>query len=83
VYPFHYCCLDILTEVLTGSGIANDIDKKVLFEVMDELALADEYCLKLDYGSVSGRDGEDGIWDSIPGEEVCPPSKYLLCRSGG
>jgi hypothetical protein len=68
VFPFHDCCLDILTEVLTSSKDVTEIDKDVLCDVMFELTTAPYATyLELDCGSVTGRDQR---WESVPGEEV-------------
>ncbi|KAK4041711.1 hypothetical protein C8A01DRAFT_45146 [Parachaetomium inaequale] len=67
VFPFHQDCFDVLTNVLVGSRDVAKIDKDALYDAMSELvAPLDAVCLKLDYGSVSGRGRH---WVSEPGEE--------------
>jgi len=69
-FPFHDCCLEILTKVITGLVDAGNIDKDVLYNAMASLALSGGSAtyLVLDYGDVLGRDQS---WQSISGEEVC------------
>ncbi|KAK4102319.1 hypothetical protein N658DRAFT_506506 [Parathielavia hyrcaniae] len=80
-FPFHNCCLDILSDVFAGSGDSRleGIDKDVLYHVMsclaselrDGLLLSTVSCFHpiLDYGFVSGRDAGKGRWRPLSGEE--------------
>ncbi|SPQ26221.1 9561db44-f022-46d9-829f-60848b735ce3 [Thermothielavioides terrestris] len=70
-FPFHHGCLDILTQVLTGSTDAANLNKDALYDAMSGLHDVSKkwpigQCLNLDYGNVEGRDRR---WRSIPGEE--------------
>jgi hypothetical protein len=67
VFPFHWCCLEILARVLTGSPDVRRIDKDALYSVMSELVGWNKNRLDLDYGSISGCQEE---WVCVPGEEV-------------
>ncbi|KAK3389694.1 hypothetical protein B0H63DRAFT_103148 [Podospora didyma] len=55
VFPMHTCCLDILTEVLTGTNEPDNIDKDLLFATMYKHRK--EFQLDLDYGPISGCQG--------------------------
>ncbi|RHZ70206.1 hypothetical protein CDV55_107546 [Aspergillus turcosus] len=50
VIPFHGCCFEILTRVLTGSTDSSTIDMKVLYNVMTELSNDSCSALRLNYG---------------------------------
>ncbi|KAK4236390.1 hypothetical protein C8A03DRAFT_16969 [Achaetomium macrosporum] len=77
VFPFHYCCFNILTQVLTGGNDTTKIDEDALFDTMARLVQTHSVCLDIDYGSISGQDQR---WESIPGEEfsVTNPSSSPL-----
>ncbi|KAK3303774.1 uncharacterized protein B0T15DRAFT_541215 [Chaetomium strumarium] len=66
VFPFHYCCFNILAQVLTADDDTTKIDKDALFDTMAGLVKTHSVCLDIDYGSISGQDQR---WESIPGEE--------------
>jgi hypothetical protein len=65
VFPFHYCCLGILAQVLTGVDDTSRIGKDALFDAMAGLIGRDS--LDIDYGPISGQEQR---WESVPGEEV-------------
>ncbi|KAF7114166.1 hypothetical protein CNMCM5793_007744 [Aspergillus hiratsukae] len=50
VIPFHGCCFEILTRVLTGSTDSSTIDMKALYNVMTELCNESSSALRLNYG---------------------------------
>ncbi|PGH09399.1 hypothetical protein AJ79_05711 [Helicocarpus griseus UAMH5409] len=64
VFPFHWVCLQVLLRALGSKGDPGNIDKAVLFDVMENLT--DYYELELDYGQMQGRSQN---WISVPGEE--------------
>lgn len=66
-FPFHPCCLSLLTGVLTGSTDVAKVDKDALYSAMSELVTRYGSRLELDYGGINGN---DQTWESIPGEEV-------------
>lgn len=67
VFPLHDCCLELLTECLTGAKDVSGLDKDVLYEAMFRLSGGYATSLSLDYGAISGQ---DQCWESIAGEEV-------------
>jgi hypothetical protein len=67
VFPFHWCCYDLLCKALTGSNDVSKIDKDLLFNVMQELAPDYTSRLDLDYGK-PGPENEQ-FWVSEPGME--------------
>ncbi|KAH6983919.1 hypothetical protein EDB80DRAFT_783222 [Ilyonectria destructans] len=66
VFPLHDCCLELLTECLTGAKDVSGLDKDVLYEAMFRLSGGYATSLSLDYGAISGQ---DQCWESISGEE--------------
>ncbi|KAK2760401.1 hypothetical protein FQN54_002471 [Arachnomyces sp. PD_36] len=71
VYPFHWCCLEILALAITGSAEPSELDKVLLHAVMDGFSNGDRR-LTLDHGDITGA---QQFWSSEPGEEysVCNP----------
>ncbi|OJD15883.1 hypothetical protein AJ78_03901 [Emergomyces pasteurianus Ep9510] len=65
-FPFHWCCFEILTRVLTGSTDICKINKDILYNVMIGLSPEYERRLAIDYGSILGV---EQFWGSVPGEE--------------
>ncbi|GAQ05353.1 hypothetical protein ALT_2674 [Aspergillus lentulus] len=69
VIPFHGCCFEILTRVLTGSTDSSAIDMKVLYNVMTELSNESSSALRLNYGDDIRR-AQGRYWECIPGAEA-------------
>jgi hypothetical protein len=67
VFPFHWCCYELLSKALTGTTDVAKIDKDLLFNVMKELAPDYTSRLDLDYGNPGPP--QEQFWDSNPGEE--------------
>ena len=67
VFPFHWCCYELLSKALTGTSNVAKIDKDLLYSVMQELSADCSSRLNLDYGN-PGPAGEQ-FWESNPGEE--------------
>ncbi|KAI3391427.1 hypothetical protein diail_7378 [Diaporthe ilicicola] len=74
IFPFHWCCYEILAKFLTGSFDDGKLDKNLLFSVMEELA-TDHSCSLwvLDYDIVGHMQGQ--WWENHAGFEllVSPP----------
>ncbi|GFF42807.1 hypothetical protein IFM61606_04596 [Aspergillus udagawae] len=70
VIPFHGCCFEILTRVLTGSTDSSAIDTKILYNVMTELSNESSSALRLNYGDDIRR-AQGRYWECIPGAEYC------------
>lgn len=73
VFPFHWCCYQLLSKTLTGTTEVSRIDKDVLYSIMQELSAGGAPRLDLDYGD-PGPPVEQ-FWDSNHGEELflCHP----------
>ncbi|KAG2001111.1 hypothetical protein GB937_010499 [Aspergillus fischeri] len=69
VIPFHGCCFEILTRVLTGSTDSSTIDMKLLYNVMTELSNESSSALRLNYGDDIRR-AQGRYWECIPGAEA-------------
>lgn len=67
VFPFHWCCYELLSKVLTGTDNVAKIDKDLLYSVMQELSVDYGKRLDLDYGNPGPA--EEQFWESNPGEE--------------
>ncbi|KAL6236701.1 hypothetical protein BDW75DRAFT_206292 [Aspergillus navahoensis] len=66
VFPFHWSCFELLSRAINpGSGV-EDLDKRVLYEVMSKINQLGS--LELPCGDIHGNDQD---WVCIPGEEVC------------
>ncbi|KAH2562241.1 hypothetical protein KXV42_003892 [Aspergillus fumigatus] len=75
VIPFHGCCFEILTRVLTGSTDSSTIDMKVLYNVMTELSNESSSALRLNYGDDIRR-AQGRYWECIPGAEASSNDQY-------
>ncbi|KAF4460227.1 F-box domain [Fusarium albosuccineum] len=76
VFPFHWCCFQLLRQVLTMPPNVHEIDKDLLYSVM--LECAEDYCrrlTKLDYGNPGPE--EEQYWITEAGKEflVAHPTK--------
>ncbi|KAJ3531938.1 hypothetical protein NM208_g8655 [Fusarium decemcellulare] len=76
VFPFHWCCFQLLSQVLTKPPNVHEIDKDLLYSVM--LECAEDYCrrlTKLDYGNPGPE--EEQYWITEAGKEflVAHPTK--------
>ncbi|RHZ58380.1 uncharacterized protein CDV56_102937 [Aspergillus thermomutatus] len=69
VIPFHGCCFEILTRVLTNSTDSSTIDMKVLYNVMTDLCNESCSALRLNYGDDIRR-AQGRYWECIPGAEA-------------
>ncbi|KAK0647023.1 hypothetical protein B0T16DRAFT_171869 [Cercophora newfieldiana] len=92
LFPFHWPCYKLLARALTETNsnvpvatTTNQIDKHVLFIVMERKINTASKCLNLDYGLAATS--QDYCWRSIPGYEllVAPfdetPSTSTLLRT--
>ncbi|GAB1320971.1 hypothetical protein MFIFM68171_11181 [Madurella fahalii] len=68
-FPFHEPCINILSQVLTGTSDEANIDKETLYDAMYDLIDSYGTCLDIDHGNVTGRSGDLG-WISVPGNEL-------------
>lgn len=58
IFPFHWCCYEILAKCLTGSFDDGMLDKDLLFRIMGRLTPVSDHLLSgIDYGIVSGMQG--------------------------
>lgn len=68
LFPFHWCCYEMLVKHITGSPIDSGLDKDLLYAIMDSLSpgsggpLAD-----LDYGDAG--DMQSQFWEIVAGYE--------------
>ncbi|KAL1615432.1 hypothetical protein SLS56_011822, partial [Neofusicoccum ribis] len=67
VFPFHWCCFELLLKVLTNTTDLDRLDKELLYNVMQDLAQDDTRCLSLDYGGAGAAQSQ--FWESLPGQE--------------
>ncbi|KLJ06740.1 hypothetical protein EMPG_17772 [Blastomyces silverae] len=65
-FPFHWCCFEILTRVVTGSTATGSIDKDILYRSMIGLSPPYARSLSISYGTLLGV---EQFWASVPGEE--------------
>lgn len=68
VFPFHWCCYELLLRTLTGTTDADKLDRDLLYNIMHELAPDYAKALELDYGDPCPD--QDQFWCSNAGEEV-------------
>lgn len=66
VFPFHRCCLEILTRFITNSTDTDALNKGALYHSLFEVT--GEKSIDFDYGVR----GQERYWDCLPGEEVSP-----------
>ncbi|GME25859.1 hypothetical protein GTA08_BOTSDO09438 [Neofusicoccum parvum] len=67
VFPFHWCCFELLLKVLTNTTDLGRLDKELLYNVMQDLAQDDTRYLSLDYGEAGAAQSQ--FWESLPGQE--------------
>lgn len=68
IFPFHWCCYEILTKCLTGSFDDDRLDKDLLYSVMQGLSLDAGTCLRVvDYGDAARMQGQN--WETLAGYE--------------
>lgn len=78
LFPFHWCCYEILDRVMNGTEEAPQIDKDLLYLSMQGLVESGrQNRLSLNYGDPSPQ--SDQYWESKPGEEyfVAHPMKRI------
>ncbi|RFU26663.1 hypothetical protein B7463_g9679, partial [Scytalidium lignicola] len=68
VFPFHWCCYELLARVLTGTSDISRINKDLVFAVFHEATEDYANRLSVDYGSPEPP-GEQ-FWNSNDGEEI-------------
>lgn len=66
VFPFHWCCFELLSKCITGSFEVSKVDKDLLFSIMHELLVDSR--LELDYGIT--EDMQQRFWETRPGCEL-------------
>lgn len=66
VFPFHRCCLEILTRFITKSTDTDALNKGALYHALFEVT--GKQSIDFDYGVR----GQEQYWDCLPGEEVNP-----------
>ncbi|KAA8651251.1 uncharacterized protein ATNIH1004_000129 [Aspergillus tanneri] len=67
--PFHWCCFEILTRMLTGSTDTSNLNLDVLYNIMSALSNASSSALHLSYGD-DIRHAQGRYWECIPGAEA-------------
>ncbi|KAL1632887.1 hypothetical protein SLS58_011280 [Diplodia intermedia] len=68
VFPFHWCCFELLLKALTGTADPGMLEKDLLYSIMEDLASDCASRLDLDYGTPDPEDGQ--FWESRAGEEA-------------
>ncbi|KKY27766.1 putative f-box domain protein [Diplodia seriata] len=68
VFPFHWCCFELLLKALTGTADPGMLEKDLLYSIMEDLAPDCASRLDLDYGTPDPEDGQ--FWESRAGEEA-------------
>lgn len=68
VYPFHWCCYELVAKRFTGSFDVDNLDKDLLYSIMAELSPELYSALDVGYGDVSSRVQEQ-FWATVPGYE--------------
>jgi hypothetical protein len=78
-FPMHEACFDVLTRCL-GYAHRKDVDKDVMYGVMEQLGDQHSRHLSLDYGHLQGP---EQYWECIPGEEYSLADPMLKSTIGG
>lgn len=68
IFPFHWCCYELLSKCITGSFDDDDLDKDLLYSIMQDLLVDFGRSFeKIDYGDASHM--QDQFWQAVPGYE--------------
>lgn len=67
IFPFHWCCYEVLAKCLTGSFNDDDLDKDLVYGIMRELAPSCGSSLSIAYGDVRFMQGQ--FWEILAGYE--------------
>lgn len=67
IFPFHWCCYELLSKCITGSFDVSKLDKDLLFSIMHELSFGSGR-LELNYGVTEGM--QQQFWETCPGYEL-------------
>ncbi|KAF2088931.1 hypothetical protein K490DRAFT_55555 [Saccharata proteae CBS 121410] len=67
VFPFHWCCFELLLKSITGKMDPSAVDRNALYNTMRDVAPEYGGSLLLDYGEPTLS--HEQFWESMPGQE--------------